>query len=224
MYSKITNPVTGIKVNISDNIGINILRNYINQLGGVKLDNSSYKKSLSFSNIYKLKQVADILNIKYINNKDTCNEVYRFLLERSKINNNIKQFIKNINPKTKDFCKILINSLYNLFENDNKFNNIYNISNNYYKYLLKKNKDGNITKKEYQILQNELHLKLCKCIKKIYIKNIIQNDFLGKQIDRNPYPICIQSIYKNRNIDMPFRSVYKCRENYDWYRDLDYGK
>ena len=36
MYDKIVNTVTSYKVNVNGKIGKNILRNYINQLGGFK--------------------------------------------------------------------------------------------------------------------------------------------------------------------------------------------
>lgn len=167
---------------------------------------------------YNIKLVANILNIKYTNNIDTSKQIYKFLLKRSELNNNVREFIKKFNPNTKDFYDLLINNLYDLFT-IKKLENINNISNTYYKNLIKKYKDGKLTIIEYQILQNELHLKLCKCIKKIYVKNIIKKDFLGEKTNINPYPICLQSIYKNRNIEVPYKSIYKCRKDFDWYKN-----
>ena len=77
------------------------------------------------------------------------------------------------------------------------------ISKKKYGSLLRKKR---LTTKEKKTLDRELFLNYCKCVKKIkYDKNY------DKGLE---YPICMNSIYKNRNFTPPERVAFKCKEKY----------
>jgi len=106
MYDKIVNPVTGYKVNVNGKIGKNILRNYINQLGGFKSD----KIKSSDVQLDKIKS-GDVQLI-------IDSEINKTLLLLKKKNINIidsKQIISTI-----ELIKILITTIKSL----NKYKNI----------------------------------------------------------------------------------------------------
>ena len=77
------------------------------------------------------------------------------------------------------------------------------ISKKKYGSLLRKKR---LTTKEKKTLDRELFLNYCKGVKKIkYDKNY------DKGLE---YPICMNSIYKNRNLTPPERVAFKCKEKY----------
>ena len=77
------------------------------------------------------------------------------------------------------------------------------ISKKKYGKLLRKQR---LSLKEKKTLDRELFLNYCKCVKKIkYDKNY------DKGLE---YPICMNSIYKNRNLTPPERVAFKCKEQY----------
>lgn len=75
---------------------------------------------------------------------------------------------------------------------------------------------------EQDLLRETLHSKLCHCIKGMLIKNKFRKDVLNKDSKYNPYAICTQSVYKNRGLRVPKKTVRKCPVDFDWYRKLDY--
>ena len=75
---------------------------------------------------------------------------------------------------------------------------------------------------EQELLRETLHSKLCHCIKGMLIKNKFRKDVLNKDSQYNPYAICTQSVYKNRGLRVPKKTVRKCPLDFDWYRKLDY--
>ena len=81
--------------------------------------------------------------------------------------------------------------------------NIRKLSKKRYNNLLRKKR---LTKREKKTLDRELFLNYCKCVKKIkYDKNY------EKGLE---YPICMNSIYKNRKITPPKKVALKCKEKY----------
>ena len=73
-----------------------------------------------------------------------------------------------------------------------------------YDFLLKKKR---LTPKEKKQLDRALFVNYCKCIKKIkYKKNNLSKGY--------EYPICNNSIYKNRKIKVPPMIKKKCRDYY----------
>lgn len=99
------------------------------------------------------------------------------------------------------------------------------ISEELYQELIKKKVSDNLfDTDEEELLTNSLYIKLCHCIKKMLLKNKFMKDILEKPEDINPYPICINSIYNNRGIKLPKNATKKCKENFNWVRNLDYIK
>ena len=74
-----------------------------------------------------------------------------------------------------------------------------------YKKLLKKQKSKRkMTKKENKILNDSMYIKYCKCLRSFeYTK------------ERRGYPICMNSIYKQRNIKPPRHASKQCNEIYN---------
>ena len=93
-----------------------------------------------------------------------------------------------------------------------------------YKELVKKRKEGAISHKEHIILEKALHVKFCHCIKKLYLQNIINQEFFDKEPKYNPYAICTSSLYKKRYFDVPPSAARKCRKSYSWYKNTNYVK
>ena len=73
------------------------------------------------------------------------------------------------------------------------------ISEDTYKKLLSKKR---LSKKEKKILDKELYLKYCNCIKGL------------KYGQKNPaaYGICANSVYKNRGLELPYRAARNCKK------------
>ena len=78
-----------------------------------------------------------------------------------------------------------------------------NISEKTYKKLLdmKKNKKT-LSKYQEKNLDKALHIKYCTCVKSLKYG----------QKNKSAYGICANSVYKNRGIDMPFRSAINCKK------------
>ena len=75
------------------------------------------------------------------------------------------------------------------------------ISQKKYKELLQKKR---LRKNEKKELDNALFVNYCKCVKNI--------KYSGKYSKGSEYPICISSIYKNRNIVPPKGIIKRCSE------------
>ena len=54
MWNKIVNPKTGRKVNVNSKIGKNVLRNYINQLGGKPVKRGGGPGPLLLADLFRL--------------------------------------------------------------------------------------------------------------------------------------------------------------------------
>lgn len=194
--------------------------------------NSDFQTAMDISVIksrnknYNIKQVANILNIPYTDNRNTCQDIYDYLLKESKNSNSLEYFLEKFNPSDKDFCNTLINTLYELFHpSDMKLHSPIKISKKQYKSLVDKRKAGKrMSKEENKLLDEALYIKFCHCIKKLYIKNVIDYQFFNKELKYNPYAICTSSIYKNRDFDVPPSAAINCSKTFDWYRNINYGK
>ncbi|GAG96994.1 unnamed protein product, partial [marine sediment metagenome] len=93
------------------------------------------------------------------------------------------------------------------------------ISNELYQELLYKKKNNNfIDNDNKNLLNNSLYIKLCHCIKKIFLKNKFLKNIFNIKRKYNEYPICINSIYKKRNFKPPTDSKTKCYNNFNWYK------
>ena len=89
----------------------------------------------------------------------------------------------------------------NSFKNKRKVKFAMGISKKRYKELLeKKNTKKRMKKKEKEQLKRALSYSYCKCISSFERKG-----------DKKGYPICMNSIYKNRKIDPPFAMSLSCK-------------
>ena len=76
----------------------------------------------------------------------------------------------------------------------------------YSKLLRKKRTKKKMTKKEKRQLDHALFINYCKCIKSL--------KYSKKYEEGLEYPICISSVYKNREIKPPKDLKEKCRKYY----------
>lgn len=166
---------------------------------------------------YNINQIIDIFKLENSGNTDiNCKNIYRFLKNKYSKKKNLEAFFIKYPNYDNSICNILIKSVYQLFIEPNlQEKSKLPISEKNYKNLLKKYRSKTISRDESNLLDKCLHIKLCRCIKKIYIKNLIED---VKNQKYNPYALCTSSIYKKRNIDPPPRAVRKCRELYSWYK------
>ena len=78
------------------------------------------------------------------------------------------------------------------------------LSKDKYNQLLKKHKSKKLTKREKNLLENELFKKYCKCIRTLKRSK-------NKKMYDAKYGICMNSIYKKRNIEPPYNASNKCK-------------
>jgi len=77
------------------------------------------------------------------------------------------------------------------------------ISDKKYKQLISKRKSKRkMSSKEKKQLDNALYVKYCKCLK----------DFEFRKKDKRGYPICMNSIYKNRGFKPPTNASFNCNK------------
>ena len=81
-----------------------------------------------------------------------------------------------------------------------------NISKEKYKKLLKYKR---LSKKNKNLLNDELLKKYCRCIKTLKKSK-------DKRMYKGKYGICMNSIYKNRGINPPFNVVRECDQFYKY--------
>jgi len=70
--------------------------------------------------------------------------------------------------------------------------------------LLEKHKKNKLSKKDKKLLDNELFKKYCTCIRTLKRSK-------NKKMYDAKYGICMNSVYKNRNITPPFNASKKCK-------------
>ena len=89
------------------------------------MDNIKFKKEIdiavkrSKNKNYNIKQVAYILGVKYEKDSDICSNIHGFLENKKKDSKSLTYFLSLFDPNSKDFCNILIDSLYELFNPSN---------------------------------------------------------------------------------------------------------
>jgi len=84
------------------------------------------------------------------------------------------------------------------------------LSEDKYKSLIEKKQKKKISKKDNKILEKELNKKYCKCIKTLKKKYSKKS-----QIYKNKYGICMNSIYKRRNLIPPYNVSNSCIKYYN---------
>lgn len=184
-----------------------------------KAINISVKRSKNKN--YDINEVAKILGIKYKDESELCDKIDKYLEEKRKTSKSLTYFLNFFAKNDTKYCNLLIDALYELFNPSN----ITEISLPYKKYkkLIEERQDGTITEGNNKLLEQILYLKLCRCIKKIYIKNIIDQEFFNKSPSKyNRYAICTSSVYNKRGFKAPASAVKNCRDTYLWYKANNY--
>lgn len=186
----------------------------LNNIIDITIKNS---KNKNYDKKYHFKLVAKFLGIKY-NEKTICMDIYDYLNSKKSLSEPLKYLLSKLPSQSDEkFCKILINILYELFYPSYLGKNT--ITNEKYIELLKKKKNKTITKTENIVLEYNLYIKFCRCLRKLYIKNIINKEFFNI-IDTkyNNHAICYSSIFKKRNIKPVININNNCSKLFNWYR------
>uniref|UniRef100_A0A6C0JDD3 Uncharacterized protein n=1 Tax=viral metagenome TaxID=1070528 RepID=A0A6C0JDD3_9ZZZZ len=167
---------------------------------------------------YNIQAVAKMLGLPNKESYDNqCRLIISFLESKRTENIVIDKLLNEVSG-SKDLCDILVKSLYELFSpEDFPKKSPIQISEKKYKELIQKKKDGSIEVGEELVLDEALNCKYCHCVKKLYLQNKFNKFINNTEPKYNPYAICLSSIYKNRDIDVPSKISYKCRDKYTWY-------
>jgi len=173
---------------------------------------------------YNIKQVACLLDISYSDTEDLCDKLYDYLVLNSKKSKTLRYLLSKFDKSSPVLCKLLTDALYELFIPYKMGKNAsIDISEKEYKRLiLLKKQDLIVNPIDKNILDKAMHIKLCHCIKKLYIKDIIVQNFINKNPKYNPYAICTSSIYNKRNIKTPPCAARNCSKMFNWYKDINY--
>ena len=79
------------------------------------------------------------------------------------------------------------------------------ISETKYKQLISQKRGRKkMTSKDKKLLDNALYVKYCRCLK----------DFEFRKKDKRGYPICMNSVYKNRGFKPPKNASKLCNETF----------
>ncbi len=145
----------------------------------------------------------------------TCKSIIKYLKSIKKDNPYVQYLLKEI-PSGKLQCATLVSALKDLIKPVRQLSNLPStrISDELYEQLLKKYNNDTITLKEQNILDEALNIKYCYCAKNIYIRNIWNQTIMNNNNEVNPYAVCINSIYKNRDIPVPDNLVASCKSKY----------
>lgn len=168
---------------------------------------------------YSIKKILEFFNIPEKQTKKANQEqLFTFLYKQKKHSPELKYLMKFIKKKTPYYIQLLVNVLHELIyppilQLEKKL-----MKDEIYKNLIEKKKQNNLTDDESKILDVQLHLKFCKCIKKLYLRNLYYRMFFNKESSYNPYAVCTSSLYKNRDFDVPPGAAMKCKQ-YKWYRE-----
>ena len=170
------------------------------------------------SKLYNVQAVAEMLDLNVVENyKEQCRIITRRLEEMSRDNTIVKNLLDSA-KENENICQILVNTLYQLLNPESFPKKApIKISEKKYKELIRQNKEGIITPDDKAILMEALNCKYCHCIKSIYLKDQFNEYILNQKTSYNRYALCMSSVYKNRNIEPPFRASYTCRDKYSWY-------
>ena len=80
------------------------------------------------------------------------------------------------------------------------------ISEKKYKKLISMRKSKQkMSSKDNKLLNDSLYVKYCKCLKKL--------EFTNK--NKRSYPICMNSVYKNRGFKPPFNASRRCNKTFN---------
>lgn len=167
------------------------------------------------SKINNIKAVSIMLKLNSnLSYQEQCVNIINLLKRKSEEGNKkIKYLLENLSGD--NLCNILVNVLYDMFNSDSLESLKLDISNKQYKTLIQNYNNNSITSDDKKKLDKALNIKFCKCIKHFYLNETFDNIINDTEIDKNKkYAICTNSIYKKRNIEVPSKVSYSCREKF----------
>tara|TARA_Y100001933_G_C18931557_1_gene535530 strand:- start:127 stop:1239 length:1113 start_codon:yes stop_codon:yes gene_type:complete len=183
-------------------------------------------------NMSDVKKVAQIIkvNIRNKTKKEVLEGINVKLLKNGSVT--YKKIIEIINTNMKnklDLGSVHVNLIMKiLYPNSFPLESPIPVSSETYNNLINKRKNGTISSDENLLLEQSLHIKLCHCIKKMFLQSKFQKDVLGINSEynskKNPYALCTHSVYKQRNMQPLSKAAIKCRDTFRWYRKNDLNK
>lgn len=184
------------------------------------IDRLNFNIKRSSDKTYNAQAVAQALGLKSdLPYTKQCMKIMSFLKKRKDSNPVIKELLDK-KLKRGQVCNILVDVLYNLLQ-PKKFplKAPITISQDKYRELIEKYQKRKLTRTERSLLNESLNIKYCFCIKKLYLKFLFNEHFLGKKHKYNEYGVCMNSIYKLRKIKAPKKISRKCVKKYHWYKN-----
>ena len=177
-------------------------------------------KKRNKSKLYNISNVSKMLGLPHNESYNhQCDQIINFLKSKKNSNKTIKILLDNIGDNRDSMCNILVNSLYELFNPESLPKRApIKITKDEYINLLEKKKQNRISYKENELLDEALNCKYCFCVKKLYLKNLFKQFIKDEEPKYNAYAVCMNSVYRNRDITPPFKVSHSCREKYEWYK------
>ena len=176
-----------------------------------------------------IKYVSKTLKISTRNKKDSelCKEISDKIINSNKDFNSIVNLVKKDNKiKEKELNNLVVNIVLSaLYPSNFPHNSPIPISEDLYNELiLKKVNNKPMTNEEIELLNISLYIKLCYCTKKMFLKSKFLKDVMNIDDKVNNYAICTNSVYKQRNIELPENATRNCTKNFKWLKKTDYIK
>lgn len=172
------------------------------------------------SKLYNISAVSKMLGLPHKESyKQQCDQIMDFLESKKTSNKAIKILLDKIGDNRDSMCNILVNSLYELFNPESLPKKApIKITKDEYIDLLEKKEQNKISYEENELLDEALNCKYCFCVKKLYLKNQFKQFIKDEEPKYNAYAVCMNSVYRNRDINPPFKVSHSCREKYEWYK------
>jgi hypothetical protein len=167
---------------------------------------------------YNIEALSEILGVKSSNDTTKlCNHIKSTFNNLTRKNTELGRILEQLPKNNVSFCAVIVDALYEyFFEYKREFKLPTSISKKHYNELVSKNQKGTINPIEKKLLDNILNIKLCNCIKGLIVEDIVAEKSNKKSIRRspkyNPYAVCISSVYKKRNIAVPYQATKKCKD------------
>lgn len=167
--------------------------------------------------IYNIDSLAEILGIKTTKDIDNlCRHINSVFKNLTKKDTELKEILKELPRDNSNFCEVIINALYEyIFVYKKEFKLPISMTEEKYTELISKNKRGTIQPNEKKLLDNIMNIKLCNCIKGLIISDIIDEKNNIKTNRKSPkynaYAVCLNSIYKQRNMPVPYGATKQCK-------------
>jgi hypothetical protein len=186
---------------------------YLNRINAIIIRNPNVN--------YNLSVVEDLLELPRSKTaKEGCKQIMEWIKKQRPNNKYLQVFMDKIEKigDHKSLCKIIIDALYKLFEPNLSYTSV--LTDEEYQNQLKlKKHHRKMSPLERKSLKEELNIKYCACIKKLYLRQLFKKNIVGKDIsdEANPWALCGTSVFLNRGFKIPKKISMSCRRKYKWY-------